>query len=428
MNKKQMTHNIVWKVLSLVFAIVLWFLVNNIQDPVDTKRINDIKVNILHVDEIENKKKHINYGEVKVVSVFLRGRRKVLNKLNKDNINAYADMREISLTEVIPIHIDEPEGVELLNKSPSSIKVTLENVITMQKDVQIVYSGTPAEGYERGEATLQPNKIEVTGPESFIRKIDAVMVEPNISGATKNVELSTEAKVVDDKRNEITGIDKSQNKVKIQIPIYRVKEVSVKAVSTGQVDAKYKFKGLEITPQKVTIVGPANKIDAINSIDLPPVSISSFTKTEIKKYKLTDLLPNDVKAKNLEEIELKINIESKVEKELKIPVGELSVTNIPKDLRFKYISEDDIVINVRGLKDDIDKVTVDKINAFLNLKDLEKGEQEVEVQFILPYGIELVSEKPKVKIELAEEVTPANAEAVTTFNSNSSSENNENML
>ena len=86
-----LTHNLGLKILALVFSIGLWFVVNNITDPVVRKPFSNIPVEIANADMITNEGKVYEIlDDTDTVTVYVRGKSSIVDSLNKE------DMKQIT--------------------------------------------------------------------------------------------------------------------------------------------------------------------------------------------------------------------------------------------------------------------------------------------------------------------------------------------
>ena len=101
--KKGLMNNWGLKILSFLLAVMLWLIVVNIDDPVTTQTFNNIPVAVTNAEVLAatNQTYQIEDG-TQNVSVTVRAKRSVLNKIKADNIKATADMKELTLQTQIP--------------------------------------------------------------------------------------------------------------------------------------------------------------------------------------------------------------------------------------------------------------------------------------------------------------------------------------
>jgi len=97
-------NNLDLKLLALLFSIILWLIVVNIDDPVKSVQFSGVEVKILNAGELENKGKVYEVIEdTGVVTVTVKGRRSIVEDISKENISAVADMRNLSSMNTLSI-------------------------------------------------------------------------------------------------------------------------------------------------------------------------------------------------------------------------------------------------------------------------------------------------------------------------------------
>ena len=168
--KKGLMNNWGLKILSFLLAVMLWLIVVNIDDPVTTQTFNNITVAVTNAEVLAatNQTYQIEDG-TQNVSVTVRAKRSVLNKIKADNIKATADMKELTLQTQIPISV-EITGVnyESVEVSPRNLQVKLEDEETKKFPIVPKTTGTVRDGYTLGEIQAVPEMVSIRGPKSVI--------------------------------------------------------------------------------------------------------------------------------------------------------------------------------------------------------------------------------------------------------------------
>ncbi len=94
---KKLTANWGLKLASLAFAMIVWFLVTNINDPVTSVRYTNIPVTLKNTNLITDQ------GQVYTIldnsdtisSVTLYAPRSIIDSMSQNNIVAYADLQDL---------------------------------------------------------------------------------------------------------------------------------------------------------------------------------------------------------------------------------------------------------------------------------------------------------------------------------------------
>lgn len=401
---KMLRKNFTWKILSLGIAVLLWVIVINGKDPLDTKRFNNIDVNRINEDVILNQNKHINVREGDKVSIIIKGKRKALDSLTIADIKAYVDMEQISVTGAVEIQIQIDDRFEVLKRTPSNLIVELENIISVDKNIQYIYEGETEEGYIVGDANIEPTLITLTGPESQINKISKVLVKINVDKVNKDMNFESIPKIYDSDEKEIQGLTKSNKNIKVFVPVNKIKSVPIKVDFEDDLQEDYIMTKYELNQTEVLITGKEDEIDSIEYIQIPDISMKDITGSTVIEYNLNDYMPQNIKLYNTGAmLKVSMNVEKEETKDVVIPVKDLIVRYIPEGLKFSYISTEDITITVKGLSNKLNNVTSLYLRPIVELESLEEGQHEVEIQMSLPEGVILVSQPPMIKVELSKD-------------------------
>ena len=181
--KDKWKNNLGLKILAVLFAIFLWWMVVNIDDPIN-KKTYAVDVTVTNPEVITNAGKSYQIlDDTKSISVTVKARRKVLDEIKKSNIVATADLREMQDTSVpIRVSVSGFEGdYEEVTANPRNIQVKVENTQKKTFPITTVALGTPRDGYVVGSMTASPKTVDISGPESSIAKISKVVAKVDVS-------------------------------------------------------------------------------------------------------------------------------------------------------------------------------------------------------------------------------------------------------
>lgn len=184
---KALTENWVLKLLSLVFAGVLWvFVIGDRQAEVG------FSVPIEYINRPEGM---VIASEVpNLVDIRLTGPRTLLMNLSPGDIGFSVDLRDLKpgLTSFkrLEERLDLPRGLKVTRISPSIVDVRLDRVRSRQVPVQVVFSGELAEGYQLADVRVSPERVSIEGAEGEIKDITEVPTQPvEISGVRESFTL-----------------------------------------------------------------------------------------------------------------------------------------------------------------------------------------------------------------------------------------------
>jgi YbbR domain-containing protein len=127
-----------------------------------------------------------------VVDVRVRGASGTVARMSPGDLVAAIDLRSARagrrLFQLTPENVRTPFGVEVIQVTPPTIAMLLENGQTREVRVSPSIEGDPAPGSVRGKATVEPQVVMVTGPESAVRQASEAITETvSVAGARSTV-------------------------------------------------------------------------------------------------------------------------------------------------------------------------------------------------------------------------------------------------
>ncbi|MCI8695762.1 MAG: hypothetical protein HFH99_03110, partial [Lachnospiraceae bacterium] len=236
--KRKILNNLGLKLLSVVLAIVFWFLVVMADNPKDSVAFSNIQVNLINTELLEkgNKFYEVLEGSDRI-RVTVEAPRNVIQELSASDIVAEADVSRLTEVNTVPISFrvlnDEVEILDI-SGSRDAVQLNVEQKASNWVSVVCDTRGDVAEGYIIGNAKLEQNRIEITGPQSVVDSIKSAGIEIDVTGATSNVSgnadihfYDAEGELVDD-----SDIAKNTSSMHVEVPVLATKEVPVEAAFT----------------------------------------------------------------------------------------------------------------------------------------------------------------------------------------------------
>ena len=433
--KKSLTNNIGLKLLAFIFAFMLWLLVVNIDDPVDTKTFDDIPVSIEYTEVVtQDQRSYQVLDGTDTVSVTVSATRSVLEKISAENIVATADMRELYLESQIPIEITIPGyEFETATASPRNVQVKIEQNKSDTFPITVTTTGTVRDGYVLGNVQADPERVTVNGPESVIDQISKVVAEVNVSGLSSDSSIDAVLTYYDEDNNEISAEQLANNLgatgVKVNVTLYHTARIPV-TVDTSEVTAAdgYSISEVTWTPEEIQLAGEEEVLDALEEIRIPAdaIDITSISQRTEKTVDITPYLPEETRLvdENGNNILVTARVAKEGTKSFDIPVGSITVNNLDDDLTISgYGSGDDLEVHIGGPQAQLDSLELGDLSVSIDLKSCTKaGEYEVPVTITLPSDASgcSVETSVTVKVTLEQRTTAADN------NSNSAEEDTDN--
>ncbi len=197
------------KVFAAIITFSLWFGVTGLNKPITT-RLNavNLKPRISSNLEIVN-------SPTTEVDLIVTGDRRKIDQINPETLIISLDLTDITAgdqsIQLTPenINIELPPGVKIEEIQPSKIALKLEPVIEREVPVQVETEGELPKGYEfSAPPTVNPARVSVRGPASFVNSLTSVSTEPiDLTNRRGNfVASQTPLNVVNPKVTQLTAV------------------------------------------------------------------------------------------------------------------------------------------------------------------------------------------------------------------------------
>jgi YbbR domain-containing protein len=215
-----LTQNWVLKLLSLVFALVLWFFV-----------MGEQKLEVGYAVPLELK--NVPQGMMiandvpSLIDVRISGPRTVLMNVKPSDISLSIDLKDlppgVTTFKRLEERLNLPSALKVTRLSPSFVDVKLDRRKEKAVPVRVVFSGTLPAGYHMAELTAKPEKVVVEGAEGELKDVNEVTTEPvDVSDVHENFSLMVPL----DYRGKFTSL-KTDHAVEVEVQVAPVPQLPV---------------------------------------------------------------------------------------------------------------------------------------------------------------------------------------------------------
>ena len=420
--KEKLSHNLKLKIVAVLIAAGLWMISININDPYQSKDYSVI-VQLQNMNIMTAAGKFVEVvGNTDEISVRVRGNRSVMEAFTGSNIVATADIKEMDENNRIPIRLSTVKTVgnkiESLRANEDYLTVKIENILRVQKNIEIETKNEPAEGYLLGGTHTEQNALKISGPESIVNNLEKAVVSVDLAGAKDDVSMLLPIELYDKEGRRIIDnrLTTSINEVQCVASILATKEVPVVLVAKGTEAKGYGFNGqVLLDPEKIVLAGKNNvlrnlrEIRVENALDLTAAKANVSTKIDIKEY-----LPDNVILAD-PDFNGQINGTAIVEKEVMTEYlykdEDIVIENLPKEYKAEIdLKENILLLSLFSFGSKIETVSLEQVRITVDMglymeeKDLTKLEEKtyvVPAMVQLPEGIWMETEV-KIPVKITE--------------------------
>lgn len=384
--KSGVSRNKVLQVIaSILVAVAIWVYVDVEKAPERTKTIRDIPVEFSGESTmLADKNLMLLSGYDTTVDLTIKGTKRELVKINKDNVRLVASTSSIDSVGVHTLRWDVvyPDGVQSSALSVDwaskyKVTVTVGELYTKEVPVNCVVTGTVADGYFTGETVLDPTTLVLRGQRDDLLNVAYAKLTVDISDATRSVIQTESVQLYDNDDNPVdnSNIRTNASLIQAKVPVLTTKEVSLAVELSGVPGSAGQSIKTTITPSSVRLIGEADVLENIDEIVLATLYIEDLDIWQQNSYVVT--APDGTWLANSNEVAtVEITMEGIEEKT--VTVDTFSYTNVPSGLYAEVM--DTLDVRLWGLSEELAELKADAITATVDLSSVtETGSCRVPV-------------------------------------------------
>ena len=319
--------------------------------------------------------------------------------ISASDFRAYIDLADMyEPTGAVPVKVDiKNSKVDAVTAKPMVIRVTTEDVQQKKFELTAYTEGETESGYREGTVNIVPTSIYVSGPESQVGRISTVGITIRLDGANSDLSGTAQIQCFDANRNKITLDDQvslSRSEADYTLSILKVKTLGLNFETEGRVADGYRFTGIESNVNSVDVVGLKSDLAEINAINIPKSELNMDGASEDKEViiDLNKYLPENVElADSNSKIHVTLKVEPLETRTIELKASKIRQVGASSHYSYQY-DRDAIRLNIKGLKEDLDQLTEDSLEAEVDVSDMGPGTHPGTVTFELGAAYELVSQ------------------------------------
>lgn len=415
--KEKIFKNLSLKILSVVFAVVLWTIIVNIYDPTTSYTFSNVSVQLINTESLTDKNYSYEIVDGGKISVYVSGPKSVVTNIKASDIVATADLSKISaFADYVDIHVSVVRNGQTLNNveaapKTSAVRLSIENRDTKTINVNTEVTGKPADGYALVKQTLNPTSIKVTGPSSIIDTIDHAGITFDVTGATDEVHGDADIHLYDEEENEIkdVSVDLSQSSVSYTAQVVRIKTVAVEAGYSGTPKDGYTISSVTLNQNYVQVYGDENALNNLEKIVIPSnnINVDELDKDRIYKFSLENYIDKSLHILKNSRVEVTVKVGTTTTKSITLNTSDIRVIGLDTSMTYGF-ADKTYNIEIEGNTDLVSTIDTSKISVSADLSTYKSsGTVDIKLSVSLPEGISLkndVTVKAELKIIILKQV------------------------
>lgn len=278
------------KILALVSAIILWFIVITVENNV-TKFPEELPISV--VGQSENFALSTTLPNA---SLFLKMDATELKQLSSNDIEVFIDLNNlaegkhsVNLSATV-----NGSRSQVLKLEPAKVTVELSSVVTREVPVKLKTVGQQNKDYILKNQEISPEKIKIQGAKSVIDQIKELTALYTFTGLeTTDITAEIAVTVENIQAEDLIILEPEKVTVTIELESKNAeKEVPLKPKFIRQEDETQFLSRIEINPTSINVKGEGGIIESLTTIETLPIEISILLRNESAPVKLN--LPQGV--------------------------------------------------------------------------------------------------------------------------------------
>lgn len=390
-----MKSKVLTALLAFCIAFGLWLYVITVERTQIEYTFYNVPVVMDGESVLEDRGLMIASDTDRTINLTLSGSRSVLNKLKNSDITVLVDLTRIyeAGEKTLSYEVSFPGGVqnsaiEIVNRQPDSISLTVAQWATKEIPVQIAVTGTPADSYklDNDNISATPKSVNVSGPKELIDKISVGKVTVDMDGAKESYEQRQRITLCDAVGNpieeDLSKVFVDNHMILVKVPVLMEKQISLRLPIIAGGGLTEADVNLKMSFDTITVSGrPAVVSKMADVIELPPIDLGTITQGfEDKEIEFT--LPDGVKSREGNTVLVTLTLPKRATRSMNIPQTQFEAVGIPEGYTVKF-STQRIYVTLQGMSGTLSRLEPEDIRIVVDLTGTtgtdDSGEYPVQI-------------------------------------------------
>ncbi len=318
-----LTHNLAYKLLSILIALGLWSYVLYVNPSITReKTLSGVDIAVSGQSVLSSRGFALATDLVGVLSsarVTVRVSQSAFALVSTDNVHVEMDLSALRKTGKQAVRLRGTSTYGTVTQVwPDSVEVEVENQDQRYVPVNAQITGERADGYWYNVSRVNPSQITVTGPTSLVQKVSSAQVDVDVTGrdgAGSRVEQLHLLDAHGDPVEADYALSRSTSSVTVAVDIYPTKQIQVTATPgesvEGGVRRGYTLESIDVNPETVVVAADQSLLDTLDGLSIEPIDVTGADRSFTQIANIAML--NGIKYLSSDQVTATVNI---VEQEL----------------------------------------------------------------------------------------------------------------
>lgn len=387
-----------WKLLSVAIAAIMWFMVINITQPVDTRSYSR-PLTLENMDTLSARGLTVgNAEELKntKITVKVKAQRTALDRLsqNPDWITATVDLSELAYavngdTVALPVNVSILGGgnnYAIGSKSPAVVEAKVETLASKEMPVEVKILGNVETGTYLSQPNISNETVMVSGPASLVNRVNSVRAEISAEVLQADSEVKVKLICYDIHGMEVSGVSTNVPEVTISYALHDMKQIPIQVDIAGTPASGYQVGDISCSPRYAEVTGTEEDLEELISLHLDSIDVSGRTSSVTKTFSLEDYLPEGILLKEGSDTTVQVSVSIEPQNGKQFTLNESNLTLIGEEAGKTY-SLGTAHVTISGDSSALNGLHAGDLDGTVHVSGLTEGTHRVLIHLDLPNGL-----------------------------------------
>lgn len=376
-------------ILSLILAVACFLLIDNkVISIVETEAetIKNVPVNIIY-----NSEAFVVENVPETIDITITGKKSDIYLAKQlGDFSVDLDLSKYKEAGTYKVYFTYSKSIGSVNYilDPSYLIVTIKDKVSEVRTVQydIVNTDELDEKLSVSSVTLDSTEVIVKGSTDALEEVATVKALVSVSSKdypdVGTYEITNIPLVAYNKKGErVNNVEITPEYMTgtIVLKSYKI-TVPLQVNTSGTLISGKAIASISINNNNsysIDIYGEEEEIKNITSVPVT-INVDGLGSESVKTYAVTINKPSGVRYMNAKNVSISVAFGDEEQKS--ISINDIENKNVAKGYTANIMSIGDVVVQVKGVKSNIDKIDASNIKAFVDLTGLSEGTHEVNVK------------------------------------------------
>ena len=292
-----LSNNLGLKIVSVIFAIILWGFVMTEINPPKEKEFKSLDLKYQNNNSLSEKGLTIKGSLEDIldkVDITVEADPDYLYLITEENINAYVDLSVINRSGEQSVAIKASSSIgTVVDINPKTVMLNVEDYITRTVPVAYEFKNLPDDSYYVSQPVITPESVEIKGARSFVEQVSSAVCYIDMHEVTEDIKETISLVLRDEEGEILDPVEYSEEVPSVIVDVVVLPQkrvpINLKGAIVGLEDVADGFivTNYYAEPTTVLVAAEQSILDTIldvqvETIDITGVKTDQSIQTNIK--------------------------------------------------------------------------------------------------------------------------------------------------